>query len=124
MLVLTIVSPLDGANPEVQVLLFDLSRCPCVCGVVGFLGGAAVLDLFAMISRRSGGGFLTALISSRMLSRIHFIHHMQLISDNLTGRSFCRDAAEHQEALLENHPRIIKTAAKLPDVVGEVNAAL
>lgn len=52
------------------------------------------------------------------------MHHMQLISDNLMGRYFCRDAAEHQEALLKNHPRIIKHDAKLPEVVGEVNAAL
>lgn len=52
------------------------------------------------------------------------MHHTQLISDNLMGRYFCRDAAELQGALPKNHPRIIKNDAKLPDVVGEVNAAL
>lgn len=98
LLVLTIVSPLDGAKPPTLK-----SRCfSLICldvhvsAVLWFLGGAAVLDLFTM-----------------MLSRIHFIHHMELISDNLMGRYFCGDAAEHQEALLKNHPRNIKNAAKL-----------
>lgn len=52
------------------------------------------------------------------------MHHMQLISDNLMGRYFCRDSAEHQEALRKNRPRITKNDAKLPEVVGEVIAAL